>query len=80
MELTEFESRVLKSIEESPNKIASRWEIAWNEFPKEWEKRSSHGAIIRAILQAGQRLKEKGLIVILSPKTQHDDYRLCSLR
>ena len=80
-ELTDFERRVLKAIEESPNKMTGRWEIAWNEFPKEWEaKRSGHGAMIRSILQAGQRLKSKGLIVILPPKTKHDDYTLCSIR
>lgn len=78
--LTEFQKRVLATIEASPNMNANTWEIAWNGFAKEWNaKRPSHGAIFRCILQAGQALKTKGLIVILPPRDQHDTYTFCSL-
>lgn len=50
-ELTEFQKRVLATIEAFPNMQANTWEIAWNGFAKEWNvKRSSHGAIFRCIL------------------------------
>lgn len=59
---------------------ANTWEIAWNGFAKEWEeKRSGHGALFRCILQAGQAMKNKGLIVILPPRDQHDTYTFSSL-
>lgn len=79
-ELTVFQKRVLATIEAFPNSMANTWEIAWNGFAKEWNaKRSSHGAIFRCILQAGQALKKKGLIVILPPRDQHDTYTFSSL-
>ena len=71
--LTDFQKRVLETIEASPNSIANTWEIAWNGFAKEWEaKRSVHGALIRCILQAGQALDEKGLVVTLPGRDQWD--------
>jgi len=79
-DLTDYQKRVLEAIEASPNMQANTWEIAWNGFSKEWSAgRSSHGAIFRCILQAGQALKEKGLIVILTPRDEHDTYTFCSL-
>jgi hypothetical protein len=79
-ELTDFQKRVLATIEAFPNSMANTWEIAWNGFAKEWNaKRPSHGAIFRCILQAGQALRKKGLIVILPPRDQHDTYTFSSL-
>jgi len=77
--LTDFQKRVLATIEASPNMIANTWEIAWNGFPKEWKKRSAHGAIFRCILQAGNALQDKKLIVILSPRDEHDTYTFAGL-
>jgi hypothetical protein len=79
-ELTEFQKRVLQTIESGPNQHANTWEIVWNGFSKEWNaKRSGHGALFRCILQAGQTLQTKGFIVVLPPRDQHDTYTFCSL-
>jgi len=79
--LTPFQKRVLETIDKFPNSMANTWEVAWNGFAKEWnEKRSAHGALFRCILQAGQAMQSKGVIVILSPRDQHDTYTFCSQR
>lgn len=79
--LTPFQKRVLKAIERAPNEMANTWEICWNDFTKEWnEKRSAHGALFRCILQAGQAMKDKEIIVILAPRDENDTYTFASLR
>lgn len=80
-ELTPYQKRVLKAIERAPGKMANTWEICWNDFAKEWNaKRSGHGAMFRSILQAGQAMQAKGIIVILTPRDQYDTYTYASLR
>lgn len=78
--LTPFQKRVFAAIERGLNQMANSWEICWNDFAKEWKKTSAHGALFRSILQACQRMQEKGILVILSPRDQHDTYTFCSLR
>lgn len=79
--LTPFQKRVLKAIERAPNEMANTWEICWNDFAKEWNaKSSSHGALFRCILQAGQAMQDKNIIVILAPRDQHNTYTYASLR
>jgi hypothetical protein len=79
--LTPFQKRILETVEKFPNEMANTWEVAWNGFSKEWNaKRSAHGAIFRCIIQAAYIMEKKGVIVILSPKTQHDTYVFSSQR
>lgn len=79
--LTPFQKRVLDTINQAPNSFSNTWEVAWNGFSKEWnEKKSSHGAIFRCILQAAQAMQKRGIVVILPPRDQHDTYTFSSKR
>ena len=79
--LTSFQKRVLDCVESFPNSMANTWEIAWNGFAKEWStKISGHGALIRNIINAGNAMRKKGIVVILTPRDQHDSYTLSSNR
>lgn len=79
--LTPFQKRVFDAIKLGPNEMANTWEICWNGFTKEWNsKRSAHGAMFRCVLQAGIAMQEKGIVVILSPRDEHDTYTFCSIR
>jgi hypothetical protein len=79
--LTPFQRRVLDTIDKFPNSMANTWEVAWNGFAKEWEeKRSGHGALFRNIVNAAHAMQKKELLVILSPRDQHDTYTFSSHR
>jgi hypothetical protein len=79
--LTPFQKKVLKSIERAPNQHANRWEIVWNDFARQWsEKRRAHGAMFRAILQAGQAMERKGIVWVHPAPDQHGDYSFSSRR
>jgi hypothetical protein len=79
--LTPYQKKVLAVVERAPNQMADRWEIVRNGFAREWEEKPrAHGAMFRAILQAGRAMEEKGVVFIHPPKGQHGDYTLSSRR
>lgn len=79
--LTPYQQKVLRTIEQFPSKSASTWEVCWTGFAEQWNaNRASHGAMCRAVLQAAQKMQAKGLVTILPPHDQNDDYTYCSRR
>ena len=74
--LTKFQKRIIVDLERAGNSSASTWQIAWEEFPQEWVRRASRGAIISNIVRAGYFLESIGLVQVLPPKNRHSHHRL----